>query len=154
MDMKKLLANLKGASLYALLPVMLVACDSKESNVDAELADVNAKIETLGTRIDSTNVKIERNVADSLAKNPTLKSMGEDIARHNKEYNKLTAPRDSVRRKKFSKKLCALRIDSILYSSNVKETLTKEQKAEYRELFNEYKALVAKRDSLMKKKTR
>ncbi len=155
MNTNKILVNLKTGALYALLPVMMAACGTKDKgDIDGQLADVNSRISAVEAKLDSMQVNTNERVADSVKRDaPTLEIVA-NIEKHQKPMAKLKAPKDSVKIKRFTRKISSLKMDSMMRANKVKEAIIQMRMDEFNALYKEQSALIAKRDSLMKIKTR
>ena len=150
--MKKTLVNLKGKTLYVLLPVMLMSCESKQEKINAELADVNARLDKISVQVDSANAIVAKNVADSVANSKMLANYGSNIAKYKDALGKPTAQRDSTYRNKVTKHLNRAIDDSTYMAGCLKDKFQKAGEVQFADMFREYNALVAKRESLLKQK--
>lgn len=151
---KKILLNIKRGALMSILPLLLAACEQKKPNVDAEIADIENNLAKIQIQLDSIDANVDSIMIDSIANDKKISEISEKIVQHSKRMAKLSAPKDSVLRKKFSKKIGTLRMDSILHAHNLRDEIAAQQHAANNDIFAMKNALVAKRDSLMKIKTR
>ncbi|MCM1294486.1 MAG: hypothetical protein NC311_02920 [Muribaculaceae bacterium] len=157
MNKNIILINLKKTALCSILPLLMAACgEQKNTNVDAELADTDAKLESVEQKLTILVQQTDSLALDSLPRNPRSIELSEKITHYKQGLNKVkkTSPKDSVRIKAFNKKIGSLLIDSIMNANHVKEQIVKNHHDEFHALYNEQDMLRARRDSLMKIKTR
>lgn len=154
MNKNTIFINIKNTTLSALLPLLLVACGSKNNNVDAELADIDARIAATNVQLDSLQAQTEKLLTDSLSRDPKIANLSKEMEKREKLIAKYKAPKDSLRRKAYAAKLGSFRMDSILHANRVKEQIVNSRKDAFHALYLEQDMLKAKRDSLLKIKSR
>jgi len=154
MDKNKILINIKNTALGALLPLLLVACGSKNKNVDGELADIDIRIEAANAQLDSLQAQTDQILTDSLSRDPHVANLVTEISKREKMIAKFKAPKDSIKRKGHERKLGSLRMDSVLYANRLREHIVNSRMDAFRAVYREQDILKAKRDSLLKIKSR
>ncbi len=155
MNKNTILINLKNTALCIVIPLLMVACGKqKNTNVDAELADTDAKLAVIDQQLGLMGQQTDSLVLDSVPRNPRAIELSEKINQYRQGLSKLKAPKDTVRIKAFNRKIGSLLVDSIMNANNVKQQIIKNRQNEYRPLYKEQDMLRARRDSLMKIKTR
>lgn len=155
MTKNTILVNMKVTMLGTLLPMLMVACnDNNKADIDSQLQDIDAQTTVVDAKLDSMLIKSDEQAADSLKRDPVITQLSQDIAKYQKSMARFTAPKDSTTRKKFSRKLGHLRMDSLLQVNRVKEAVLKLHSNELNAIYKEQASLKNKRDSLMKIKTR
>lgn len=140
---------------YAILPLLIVACNNgNNTNIDKELADTDAKLAALDQKLYIMQQQTDSLVADSLPHDKRSVELSKEIARHRQGLSKLKAPKDSTRIKRFNKKIGSLSMDSMMNANKVKQYVINSRMDEFRAVYKEQDRLRARRDSLMKIKSR
>lgn len=155
MNTNTILINLKRTALCAILPLLVAACNKQNNtNIDAELADTDAKLASIEQTLYSMQEQTDSLTADSLSRNPRSIELSEKVTQYKQGLSKLKAPKDSTRIKAFNRKISSLLIDSVMNANHVKQQIVNNRKEEFRAVYKEQDMLRARRDSLMKIKSR
>lgn len=154
MTKNRLLAIISKNAMYVVIPLMMAACDSKAPNTEAELADVEARLAEIDTKLYNMQQKTDTILADSMKNDAAAALISKDIAHFQGRLKKTTAPKDSVQRRRLSKKIGSLKMDSIMRANAVKEQIAKMRYDEFRAVYKEQDSLRARQAQLMKIKKR
>lgn len=151
---KKLTVSLKKETLALILPLLIASCSEKNNNIDAELADVQNKLAQIDNKLDSMQSQTNVILLDSLSHDKRASELSGQIREHKKALAKLKAPKDTVKIKKFNRKINSLHMDSMMNATKVKEQIIAKRMNDFRKVYKEQDLLRAKLDSLMKIKSR
>lgn len=155
MDKNKILSNLKKSTMCLVIPVLMVACSKNNNgNTAAELANVETELTKIEDKLNQMQAETDTLVKDSLSRDARCIELVDQLKRHREELGRLSAPKDSVRAKRVSRKLGSIWMDSMMNANKVKEQIVAMRKNEFNKIYKEQNRLRSKRDSLMKIKSR